>query len=771
MYNVNPRGYMNIVKSLKNGSFDRKLSDDSSFINPCVWREHFSKLLGPKITPTPSDLLMSEYIEQNCDKFESELGNEFTHKELLEAISNLANNKATSFDRITNEILKAAKLVIAGPTIKLFNKILDSSIYPSQWKCDILSPIHKSGSKDDPNNFRGVAVSSCFGKLFNKMLQKRLEKACQTKNVISDIQGSSKAGSRTSDHLLIVKFLIDKYVKQKGKHLYTCFVDLRRAFDTVPRTQTFYSLLHNYNIGGKFLKILQEMYKNNQIFVKLSDGLLQPFITTISVKQGCVFSPILFNLYIDKISQIFDQSCNPVRVKNTDLNCLLWADDLLLISKTPTGLQNCIDKMQNFYKDLGLEINLKKTKVIVFNRRGITLENKFNFYLNGTKLAITDQYQYLGIKLRPSGSFRSGVEELNDKASRAWFGISNTIYRNKRMEQEKVFRIFDSLITPIALYASCIWLPFNIKKSALNTPDSLLEAWGPLKAETLNQKCSKMILSVHSKASRLAVLGELGRYPIFISALSQCINYKFSILSRKTPTNLIGNVWSEMTEMSEKGIDCWLTRVTQIEKHFKIPSNLKYNKFSGKKITSILRGKFDCFWLRKINEIKNCGPDNQDHNKLRVYKTFKACFAAEPYITCVRNRNQRSALTRLRISAHSLATEVLRRTRPVTPFNERLCTFCRSSPSSLINQNTTTFDFVDTEQHFLLVCNKFRNTRNTFLAKISALRPGFDELSDTDKFSTLMCPTTPQETKLTNRFIKFMVEKREKMLIGDPDIF
>ena len=135
--------------------------------------------------------------------------------------------------------------------------------------------------------------------------------------------------------------------------------------------------------------------------------------------------------------------------------------------------------MQNFYKDLGLEINLKKTKVIVFNRRGITLENKFNFYLNGTKLAITDQYQYLGIKLRPSGSFRSGVEELNDKASRAWFGISNTIYRNKRMEQEKVFRIFDSLITPIALYASCIWLPFNIKKSALNTPDRLLKAWGP----------------------------------------------------------------------------------------------------------------------------------------------------------------------------------------------------------------------------------------------------------------------------------------------------
>ena len=279
-------------------------------------------------------------------------------------------------------------------------------------------------------------------------------------------------------------------------------------------------------------------------------------------------------------------------------------------------LQNCINETQN------QKINIKKTKIIVFNKRGTTLQNEFNFYLNGAKLEISDQYQYLVLKLRPSGSFKTGVDELNDKASRAWFGISNTIYRNKRMEHEKVFSIFDSIITPIALYASCVWLPFNIRKSAFESPDKLLEAWGPLKAETLNQKYSKMILSVHTKASRLAVLCELGRYPIFISALSQCINYKLSLFSRKTPTNLIGNVLTEMMEMNNKGIDCWLTRVINIEKSLKIPTNMKCNKLSGKKITTILRGKFDSFWLKKINEFKKNDTDDQNHNKLRIYKTF-----------------------------------------------------------------------------------------------------------------------------------------------------
>ena len=108
------------------------------------------------------------------------------------------------------------------------------------------------------------------------------------------------------------------------------------------------------------------MYKNNKIFVKLSEGLLEPFESTISVKQGCVFSPILFNLYIDKICNLFDKSCDPVLVNDIELNCLLWAFDLLLVSKSDVGLQNCIDKMEAFYSKVGLKINLKKKQKLWF---------------------------------------------------------------------------------------------------------------------------------------------------------------------------------------------------------------------------------------------------------------------------------------------------------------------------------------------------------------------------------------------------------------------
>jgi hypothetical protein len=529
----------------------------------------------------------------------------------------------------------------------------------------------------------------------------------------------------------------------------------------------FYSLLHDYSIGGKFLKILQEIYTENQIFVKLSDGLLQPFTTTTGVKQGCVFSPTLFNLFINKICEIFDESCKPVKINNVNVSCLLWADDLLLFSETAEGLQNAINKMNNFYEKLDLKINIKKTKIIIFNKSGRTLKNKFNFTLNGQNLEITDQYQYLGIKLRPSGGLNFAVQELHDKASRAWFGISNIIYKNKRMETDKVFGIFDSLVTPVATYGCEFWLPYVITKHGFTLLDKLINSWENYKCETINQRCCRTILSVHKKTSRLAVLGELGRYPLFIKSLSHCLNYKLSLLKRKSPSNLLGHVLTEMGEMLDRGQDCWLTRIDKIGKFLKIPENLRFNDSSGKTITKILRSKFDRFWLEKINETKTIGSDVTDHNKLRVYNQFKSSFTKEPYIEQVRNRNQRCFITRLRVSAHHLGIEKGRKTRPVTPIEKRICDYCKPNPSSDQTRPTNQQTHVDTEFHFVTQCDCFNIARNCFYGKMSSIIPGFMNLSNEQKFSTLMCPISPKAAKVFNRFLKSMFSARDKLDSGE----
>ena len=239
----------------------------------------------------------------------------------------------------------------------------------------ILTPLHKTGELSDPNNFRGVAVSSCLGKLFNKILNTRLESKCVNEGLINDCQGSSKKGSRTANHLSIIRFLINKYVNASGKKLFACFFDICKAYDTVPRNLLFYTLFEDYTIKGNFLKILQQMYSENNIYIKLSDGCCDPFVSTIGVLQGETNSPLIFNLFVNKISEVFDDSCDPVLINDTKQSCLLWSDDLFVVSKSVEGLQNAINNVVAFYDSFGLKCYSKKTKIVIFNKSGRVLND------------------------------------------------------------------------------------------------------------------------------------------------------------------------------------------------------------------------------------------------------------------------------------------------------------------------------------------------------------------------------------------------------------
>ena len=180
MENNNPRGYMDIIRSMRDGSFDKKTSDDTSGVSPTKWHAHFSNLLAKNVN---KDDKLEQYILNNIDFDLNELNEPFLLEELSEALKGLKNNKSSSFDTISNEMLKTGGKFLKGAFLKLFNSIQSSSFFPTIWKKDILHPIHKSDEKNDPNNFRGIAISSCFGKLFTKLLKNRLQLYCDKNNI------------------------------------------------------------------------------------------------------------------------------------------------------------------------------------------------------------------------------------------------------------------------------------------------------------------------------------------------------------------------------------------------------------------------------------------------------------------------------------------------------------------------------------------------------------------------------------------------------------
>ena len=386
---------------------------------------------------------------------------------------------------------------------------------------------------------------------------------------------------------------------------------------------------------------------------------------------------------------------------------------------------------------------------MIFNKRG--LRPKFfptiTFNINGQPLENAETYTYLGIVFVPSGSPSAATKELYLKASRAWFAMSHVIYRNKKMPVKRALQLVDSLVTPVALYSAEVLAVLSLPKKSFDSKESLFKAWETYMPEKLNQRACRMVLSVHKKASRLAILGELGRYPLLIKGLTQVIKYDWHIRNKTANDSVVKCAYNEMLQVP----DSWVSRVESIKNLINLQSIPGY--ISGdsvaKRIKCKLNGIFDRFWLDQINQ-PNIGSDNIDHNKLRFYKTFKTCFKAEPYVELVQNRNQRSNLTRMRASAHSLEIELLRYKVPSVPYSERYCRYC-------------TQQVPGNEEHFLMLCETFMNQRNCFLGKLKSLNPSISNLSFENLVKTMLCPTTTQSAKLVNKYIAIMMRARKNI--------
>ena len=182
----------------------------------------------------------------------------------MKAISKLKSGKAVGLDSLPNEMLKSGGTILLPILQKLFNLVFTSGIYPSKWSSAYLCPIFKSSDLSKSENYRGIAINSCIGKLFNSILNKRLDKYLETHNIINPCQIGFTSKSMTSDHMFVLKTFIDKYNSGKGGgNLFACFVDFKKAFDKVIHSGIKYKLL-KYNMSGHFYKTLSDMYSKNR---------------------------------------------------------------------------------------------------------------------------------------------------------------------------------------------------------------------------------------------------------------------------------------------------------------------------------------------------------------------------------------------------------------------------------------------------------------------------------------------------------------------------
>ena len=117
----------------------------------------------------------------------------------------LKTGKAAGNDSLSNEMIKSSVSII-GPVLQiLFNKVLNSGIFPQLWSVGYISTVFKAGDVGDPNNYRGITVCSCLGKFFTLIINDRLTKYLDEHNIIQNNEIGFRKGYRTSDHVFVLK--------------------------------------------------------------------------------------------------------------------------------------------------------------------------------------------------------------------------------------------------------------------------------------------------------------------------------------------------------------------------------------------------------------------------------------------------------------------------------------------------------------------------------------------------------------------------------------
>lgn len=369
--------------------------------------------------------------------------------EVEHAIQSAKNRKACGPDKIEMEILKLLDDGGVELLTRLFNNIYENGEIPSEWLKSEFIAIPKKANSRKCDEFRLISLMSHALKIFLKIIQSRIYKKCELD--ISDSQFGFRKALGTREALFATQTLIQKCLDHQKK-VYLCFIDYQKAFDRVQHGKLL-GELQKLNLDGKDLRIIQNLYWNQEATLKYLDNRTKNIHIQRGVRQGCVMSPMLFNVYSERIfKEAVDEVQIGIKVNGKYINNIRYADDSVLMAESIEDLQNLLDRVNNASEEMGLTINTQKTKVMVISK---TDEN-CHIYLNNTQLEQVHKFRYLGVALNdkwdPDVEIKSRIEQARNTYNK-W----KQIICNRKLSLDTRNRVIKCYVWSVLLYGAETW--------------------------------------------------------------------------------------------------------------------------------------------------------------------------------------------------------------------------------------------------------------------------------------------------------------------------
>ena len=376
------------------------------------------------------------------------------------------------------------------------------------------------------------------------------------------------------------------------------------------------------------------MYSSVKSSIKFNDQISAPINSLSGLKQGDSNSSLLFIMFVNDIIDNIKYDLDDIfTIDQLKLFLLLFADDQALFSTSPPSLKSMLTDIEKYCDKWHLQINTKKTKVMIFEKgRCNTIHD---FFLYNEKLENVTCFKYLGIYLFKNGSWLRSQKKLAENASKSLYGLLST-FNNFEFSVSKKCFLFDSLILPVMHYASEVW-------SYSSATD----------IESIHTKFCRRVLCVRKSTNLSGIYGELGRVPLIIIRKCNMIRYWLKII--KSPENsIIKKIYNMLRNDAElnityTGLNCGHHVKTLLQSlgFNEVWINQSENSIKYETIKERIYDHYYQSWYSNIN------------NSLRLsyYRIFKRNFVQEKYLDFIHDNKLRLSLSQFRISAHDLEIE------------------------------------------------------------------------------------------------------------------
>ncbi len=368
----------------------------------------------------------------------------FNPDDVMRTVNQLKTNSSPGPDGITPRMLKEAIHLLKLPLSMLFNMSLQEGYVPKDWKIANVTPIFKKGVKCEPMNYRPISLTSHICKTMERILCKSIVNHLSRGDLLTSNQhGFRKNRSTTSNLLDYWNFVTEQM--DSNIPVDVIYFDFSKAFDSVPHG-ILLDKLPKYNITGKVANWIEDwLYERTQRVV--INGVTSDSVkVTSSVPQGSVLGPMLFQVYIDDMTD-----------KLQDCACYLYADDTKIALATPktedcVKLQRNVNLMKEWADKNRMKFNIDKCAVLHFGKKNLNYEYK----LSQKAIRKSSAERDLGVIISGTGKFHEHVSATVAKANRM-VGLVKRSFRTR--DPATMSRIYNMYIRPVIEYASPVWNP------------------------------------------------------------------------------------------------------------------------------------------------------------------------------------------------------------------------------------------------------------------------------------------------------------------------